>query len=111
MKKVLVGLAIVAILGAATVWASEYFGNAIYTALQDNGRMTEDSVITRTMNMRPYQIDEASASVTYMRYQGGAGVVLLVRISTALTVTTFEKSYDTWTNRVTATYIPVNDWQ
>jgi hypothetical protein len=112
MKKKFLGLGIlIGLIFAVSVYAtSAKIGYGIFTAMSGTQYVNDDSIITRTMNMRPYQVDEASATVTYMRYQGGAGVVLLIKIGVADTITTFEKSYDTWANRATATYIPVNDW-
>jgi hypothetical protein len=59
--------------------------------------------------LQPYQVDEADASTTYIRYESGSGDVWLKKISVSGTVTTIEAAYDTWANRTTATYAPIND--
>lgn len=56
-----------------------------------------------------YEIDAASDSVTYFRYTGADGKVFIKKIVTTGTVTSFLKANDTWANRATATYTPIND--
>lgn len=89
------------------VASSLYATNAIYVWYQQHTDC--DEVLVNTLNMKPYQVDAADANTTYIRYKGGTGTVLLIKISVSSTVTTFEKSYDTWTNRAGATYTAIND--
>ena len=111
MKKLLIGLMVVMAL-ALTVWAtSGKVGYGIVSAFSGTQYMNDDSVVTRTMNMRFYKIDENANGHTYTCYQGGSGIKLIIDTYTVGTVTTNDKTFDTWDNRLTATYIPCNDFQ
>ncbi len=56
----------------------------------------------------PYQVDEASAFVTYIRYTDGSPCAIH-RITIAGTVTQFDWAYGDWANRASLTYKPIND--
>ena len=55
-----------------------------------------------------YTID----NVTYSRYQSGSGNVFIVKETiqsgTGWNLTTYEKTMDTWANKITATYEEIN---
>lgn len=56
-----------------------------------------------------YEIDAASATVTYFRYSGTADKTFIKKISVSGNITSQLKAFDTWANRATATYTPIND--
>ena len=69
---------------------------------------------------KPDRIDEVSASEVYQTYDtpgemsGGSFVentkqsVLIVKIIVSGTVTSFYSAFDKWSNRTTATYVPLS---
>lgn len=59
-------------------------------------------------NLEPYQIDEATAGVTYIRYFSAASGVVK-RITVANSVTTIEAAVGAWVDRATLTYLPINE--
>lgn len=59
--------------------------------------------------LTPYVVDQTNSALIYMRYKSGTGSILIVRISSSSTLVTYEKAIDTWANRATATYSPIND--
>lgn len=88
---------------ALDTWLKSRTGDPAYTVTNS------DEVVSVTMSLRPYQVDEANATTTYVRYQSGAGAVLILRYSVSGNITTCEKSYAAWANRATATYSAVNN--
>lgn len=72
-----------------------------------------------TQELTPYET-EVTGSTTYIRYTDGMhikqlrGVVkevekqLIYRKTVVGNITRWEKAFDLWTNRTTATYIPIN---
>lgn len=69
----------------------------------DNNR-----AIQKVLELNIYQRDTVSANEIYTRYQSGTGVVLIIKKSIAGTVETYEKTFDTWANRATATYVAID---
>lgn len=67
-----------------------------------------DSTGMLMKNAQPYQIDDAGSDTYYYRWNGGSGNVLLMRIKKTGNVWAYEKSTNTWANRASATYSPVN---
>lgn len=71
-----------------------------------------------TFPLLPYEVD-VDGTTEYTRYTSGKmtnlrGVVtavkdIIYKKSVEGTITRYEKAYDKWENRKTATYIPVND--
>lgn len=57
----------------------------------------------------PYQIDESSATNTYIRYTTGSGNVLIKRINVDGNVTSIERTWTNWASRATATYTAINN--
>lgn len=72
-----------------------------------SGKFHQDFIMHQ--QLQPYQIDAVDADTTYMRFEDGTGILYIKKISTAGTVTTIKYSYDLWANRLTATYIAIND--
>ena len=58
---------------------------------------------------QPYQVDVVNVSNTYTRYQSGAGLVFIKKTSVSNTVTSYLKATTNWSNRTSATYVPIND--
>jgi len=104
-KKIGIVLILAVLIG---VFAAVLFGGSI-TDIDEQKKFTQGYGSDFTHgDVTPYQVDEPSASVTYIRYRGGSGEVFIQKVSVAGTVTTFEKTKDTWANRATATYVPIN---
>jgi len=58
-------------------------------------------------NKSIYKIDEASATVTYVCQASGTGKILIRKYTSPTspaTETIITQAYDTWSNRLTATY-------
>jgi hypothetical protein len=57
----------------------------------------------------PYQVDNTGVGgVVYIRYASGTGKCLIIKTAESGTVTTMSKTWDTWTNRVAATYVDID---
>ncbi len=76
-----------------------------------NNPLSMDAAIRATVGKytMPYQVDEATAGTVYIRYSSSAGSVHILKSVTATSVTTYTRAYDAWTNRATASYLPVNN--
>lgn len=95
---------------ADNVWAADLNStDAQRQALLDSGNLTSVEKGLISGNIAAYQIDEANATTTYIRYRTGAGIVFIKKISVSGTVTTIEKSYTNWTARATATFVAINN--
>lgn len=64
--------------------------------------------LTMVKEQIPYQVDSNTSGIVYQRFQSGTGKVLILRITTATNVITYEKAFDTWANRATATYVAID---
>lgn len=60
-------------------------------------------------SMTAYQVDQTDPNCIYMRFKSGAGTVLVLRITTAASIITYEKATGTWANRATLTYTGLYD--
>ena len=66
------------------------------------GTRNDGGVITTEIPV--YEWDSTTtANTTYMRYENTTAVQFLQRVTTKN-----EKAFDTWANRVTASYIPID---
>ena len=73
-----------------------------------SGDMQKDNIFS--IGMPAYQIEAASATVTYIRWQSSStDDIFIKKISVSGDITTIEYAYDTWANRATATYTAIND--
>ena len=64
--------------------------------------------ITKTISIQPYQIDSNTSGTVYTRWTSGTGKVIIMKEVTADNVKTYTKTYDTWANRATATYVAID---
>ena len=69
------------------------------------GTMTNGGVITT--DSIPYE-SEVSGSYTYQRYESTTDEQMLMRVFDDGTTIKSERALDTWANRATATYTPIN---